>query len=119
MTADDRPAIDLLQTLQTALLRHPAATQAAVRALVHEGRAYALTPAGAALKDRLARSALAQRGRLTWEALSFNAFDDDDDVLIPSLVLDAFAHVLASEVLEPLLAELSEHLIPQGDPDAR
>lgn len=51
------PRAALIEALQDALFEHPLATQKIVAALVAEGREYAKTEEGAALKARLERSA--------------------------------------------------------------
>ena len=107
---DDDLAV-LLRHIQAAILEHPLAAQAAFRALVAEGRRYAETDRGAAVAARLSGSALVQRGRLAWEALSLNALDDDPEVVLPSAVLDAFVQAIGSANLElTLSAAITEPL---------
>ena len=99
---------DLLARLQTVIMQYPIAAQAIFRALVAEGRAFAKTPEGHALAGRLADSALVRRGRLAWDVITLRAFDDDPDVTIPSVFLDALAKTAATDALEPLLSRLFE-----------
>jgi hypothetical protein len=99
---------DLLARVQVVVMQYPIAAQAIFRALVAEGRAFAKTPEGGALAARLADSALVRRGRLAWDVLTLRAFDDDPDVTIPSVFLDALAKTAATDALEPLLSRLFE-----------
>jgi hypothetical protein len=82
---------------------HPVAFQRAFAALVREGRAFAETPDGAALKDVLSGSELAAHSRLIWDMLSASAFSADETAVLPSAFLNAVAKAAASPQLESLL----------------
>jgi hypothetical protein len=100
---------DLAQVLQDAqylLLKHPVATQAAVRALVAEGRRFAETPDGRRWKTRLAGSELVRRARMLWQGSVLNMFEESPGTLLPSALLDAVMGALVSDELPALLARL-------------
>jgi hypothetical protein len=99
---------DLLAQLQLIVVQYPIAAQALFRALVAEGKAFAKTPDGAEWAARLAGSAMVRRGRLAWDVLTLRAFDDDPEVTIPSVFLDALAKTAAMDALEPLLSRMFE-----------
>ena len=94
----------MLRRARAILFRYPIASQAALRALVAEGRAFATTPEGAALAERLVRAELVQRARVVWEVATANAVTGDGEQLIPSAVLEALAAAAAQSPLEPWLA---------------
>jgi len=98
----------LLTELQSIVVRHPIAAQAAFRALVAEGRAFAETPEGREWAASLADSRLVRRGRIAWDVVTARAFDDDPDVTVPTVFLDALARTAAVDALEPLLSRLFE-----------
>lgn len=95
-----------LRALQSTLIRHPIATQAAFRALVKEGKAWAETPEGAEWKHRLARSEVVARARITWEGLTNNVFESEGENVIPSTLIDAVIAASGHPALEALLARL-------------
>ncbi len=104
-----RPEDELHRVLREAqglLLRHPVAAQGLFTSLVAEGRQYAETPEGAALRDRLAGSELIRRGRVVWEVATMNVLEERPSSVVPSKVLDAFARSTAVHDLEPFLARL-------------
>jgi len=103
-----REVEDALYQLQDILLRHPLVTQAAFGSLVREGRRVAATPAGAALLDRLSRSASVARARMIWEVLSLNAFVEPSTSALPSVFLERVVKALAIDALEPLLSRIFE-----------
>ncbi|MBY0279184.1 hypothetical protein K2Z84_27950 [Candidatus Binatia bacterium] len=104
----------LLAELQALVVQYPIATQAAFRALVAEGRAFARTPRGQELAQSIADSPLVRRGRMAWDVVTARAFDDDPDVTIPTVFLDALAKTAAVDALEPLLSRLFEAAADTG-----
>ncbi len=101
------PVGSALMELQLAILRHPVAAQAIFSSLVAEGRRYTESADGRALAAKVAKSDLAQRGRVVWDVLTMSALTDGDDV-IPSVVLDAFMESIDNDRLEPWLSSLFE-----------
>jgi hypothetical protein len=97
----------VLGRLRDAVLRHPAATQAAFSALVAEGRRFARTEDGAALADALAGSELLARGRMIWEVLTMSAFVEGEDGL-PSVIIDELARAASNGSLESVLSRVFE-----------
>jgi len=94
---------DLLAVLRGALFRHPVAAQAAIRALVAEGRAYARTEEGEALARQLEDSSGVNRLRSLWHLTTANAIDGDDEAMIPTAVVEGIASLLARGRPEELL----------------
>lgn len=118
---------EILGQLQSIIVRYPIAAQAAFRALVAEGRAFAETVEGRELAQSLADSQLVRRGRIAWDVVTARAFDDDPDVIVPTVFLDALARTAAVDALEPLLSRLFEQAFgdagdaaaPEGDDGGR
>lgn len=98
--------VRLLRRFQLVLLKHPAASQAAFRALVHEGRRFAETPEGAEWKARLAGSELVRQGQAVWEGVTLNMLEADSDRAFPSMLLDAFVAAAGLDALEQALSHL-------------
>jgi hypothetical protein len=105
MTDADR-ALALVRKAHRLLLEHPVAAKHAYAALAREGRAYATTPAGAALRDRLLRSRRVRRASLVWRSLTMGMLDEDDGGELPSGYLDNLLRVVERPDLERLLGEL-------------
>lgn len=104
MPASDDPA-KLLNYLQELVFRHPAAAQAMFAAFVAEGRAFAKTEEGRQWHERLARSDLVRQGRVAWDGLTLNALDDEEETVLPTVILEAFAKAIASSDLHAVLAK--------------
>lgn len=115
---EDNPAEAMLAELHALVIRHPVAAQALFRALVHEGKAFARTDEGQAWAQRLGRSDLVRQGRVVWDAVSLNALDDRDEVVVPTAILDAFAKAIATSDLHALLARVLDQSL-LGGADAR
>ena len=114
LSEPDDELVQILREGQFLLLKYPQAAQAAFRALVVEGRRFAQTPAGRRWKNRLADSELVRRGRILWEESGLTRLEDNEDTVLPSLVLDALVSALASDDLATLLAQLTQ----EDDQDA-
>jgi hypothetical protein len=112
----DDELVRILREGQFLILRHPVAAQAALRALVAEGRRFAETAAGRRWKDRLARSELIRRGRMVWQGSVLNMLDENAESPLPSAFLDAVLAATASENLPALLSQLL--MDPEDDVDA-
>jgi hypothetical protein len=97
-----------LRVLQRALFDFPIASQAAFSALVAEGRSFARTAEGKEWEERLRDSELVVRGRVAWEVLTQSAFTEDEQTVLPSVILDAFARTTAINALEPFLSVFFE-----------
>ena len=113
LTDPDDELSALLRRGQLALVQHPVAAQALIRALVREGRAHAQTPEGQARKDALAGSELVQRARAVWEGMTLNMFTEDERAAVPSVLLDAVFGAASRDDLERVLGALFR---PQGAP---
>ena len=85
---------DLLVGARRAVLGNPAAARGLYDLLVGEGRRYAATAGGRALRDALAGSAAVDHLRRIWETVSLNVLDGP----APSGVPDAWAELLAEAV---------------------
>jgi len=92
---DERAMHDLLVGLRRAVLGNPAAARAVYDLLVAEGRRYAGTSAGAALRDALVASEAVDHLRRVWETVSLNVLDGPAP---PSMVPDAWAELLADVI---------------------
>jgi hypothetical protein len=88
------------------LLEHPVAAKHAYAALAREGRAYAATTEGAALRDRLLRSRRLRRASLLWRSLTMGMLDEDDPGELPSAYLDHLLSAVDRPDLERLLGQL-------------
>ena len=98
---DDALVDQAIAQLGRAIVKHPLAAQAAYRALVREGRAFAQTDEGRRLRDRLARSELVGRLRTAWELVTFGMLRDDAAPgAIPSVVIEAFVQALLRDRFE-------------------
>jgi nitroimidazol reductase NimA-like FMN-containing flavoprotein (pyridoxamine 5'-phosphate oxidase superfamily) len=90
--------------LARAIIKHPIAAQAAYQALVREGRAYAVTDDGRALRARLARSELVARLRTAWELATLGMLRDDAPAgAIPSVVIEAMVQAALRDRFEARL----------------
>jgi len=98
--------LDALRFVQQLVWTHPVAMQRAFGALVSEGRAFAQTEEGAALKAALERSQLAARARLIWDTLSLGAFTEREPGVLPSVFIDAMARAVRTAGLEALLSRV-------------
>lgn len=105
-TSGEDEVVRILREGQFLILRHPVAAQAALRALVAEGRRFAATETGRRWKDRLARSELLRRGRMVWQGSVLNMLEEDSDSPLPSAFLDALLAATASADLPDLLSRL-------------
>lgn len=104
--AEDEELVTVLRGLQEALFRHPLAFRGAFAALVAEGRRYARTEEGAALREGLAGSPLLPRLRLFGKMLSFSMLEEGDPQELPSAYLEGLFrladHPDADRVLDRL-----------------
>ena len=95
-----------LDALRKALARHPIAAQAAFAALAAEGRRFALTPEGASLRARLAKSETFHRARLVWDTVSVTAFAEEPVDPLPSAYVESVLQATQLDALEPFLSRL-------------
>lgn len=92
-----------LAAVHRLLLEHPVAAKAAYAAVVAEGRAFALTVDGAALRARLRRSPVVQRAALLWRSLTMGMLVEDEAAPLPSAYLDSLVALAERRDLEQLL----------------
>lgn len=84
-----------IEQLSRAIVKHPIAAQAAYRALVREGRAFAATEEGRRIRNQLAQSELVARLRTAWELVTFGMLRDDTPPgAIPSVLIEAFVQAV-------------------------
>ncbi|MEO8699592.1 MAG: hypothetical protein ABI867_06085, partial [Kofleriaceae bacterium] len=98
----------VLSELRWLAMKHPLAARSACRALRAEGQRFAATSEGRTWADRLAGSELVRRGQLIWDVGTSNALDGDDDRILPSELIDAFARASARRDLETAIARRTE-----------
>ena len=51
---------------------------------------------------------------MAWDVVTARAFDDDPDVTVPTVFLEALARTAAVDALEPLLSSLFEAVAEDG-----
>jgi hypothetical protein len=95
-----------LQALQRAALAHPAAAAGLFRALVAEGRAWARTPEGKALRDRLAGAPILDRVRLVFDKATGDWLSADGE-LLPSTMAEAVVIAAGRPDAEQILDHLA------------
>ena len=89
----------LIRDVQSVILTHPVATQAAFRALIREGRKYLETEAGRQLGARLASSALVHDARTAWELSGGWLVDEEPESILPSAYLDLILGAIGEQEL--------------------
>jgi hypothetical protein len=105
---EDAEVAALVGQIQRMVIEHPVAAQAIFSALVAEGRAFAKTEAGAVWHRRLASSNLVAKGRAIWEVATLNVLEEDESVVVPSRILDAFVKLTHERNLDVILSRLYE-----------
>jgi hypothetical protein len=98
--------VAVVRRVHRLLLEHPVAAKAAYAALAAEGRAYAATPAGTALREHLLQSRRVRRASLVWRALAMGMLDEADPGALPSTYLDNLIRAVDRADLEKLLGQL-------------
>lgn len=93
-----------IQQLTRAIVKHPIAAQAAYRALIREGRAFAQTEEGRRVKQQLAGAELVGRLRTAWQLVTFGMLADDASPgAIPSVVIEALIQAVLRDRFEARL----------------
>lgn len=105
-SGDDDELRQTLAALQRNILLNPLAAQALFSSLVAEGRRFSETPDGERWRQRLAGSELIGRSRILWDAMTLRGLEDDEDVLLPSAVIEAFVKAASGPDMERLLQDL-------------
>ncbi|MCA9621657.1 MAG: hypothetical protein KC731_21690 [Myxococcales bacterium] len=111
--ADD----ELLKTIvdvHRMLLSHPAASQAAFRALVEEGRRHATTEEGARTLRQLSRSPRMRSAAHLFRSLSLGMLRPDPDGALPSSYLDNLLQLVDHDRVEATFASWLESLGRRG-----
>jgi hypothetical protein len=106
--------IAVLSRAQMLLAKHPFAAQAAFSALVAEGRRFAQTEEGRALREALISSDTLYRARRVWESTTLNMLEEDPRATLPTAFLDVLVRFARSPDAAKLEADLQA--VAQGGP---
>ena len=109
----DESTLRILRSLQSILLRHPVACQAAFGALVAEGRMFGATPEGRELKTRLENSSLVQQLRYVFDLTTFSMLERDQPDMLPSAYIDTLLMLSGSSRSDDLLDRLFRERSPK------
>jgi len=93
----------IIQRLQSIVLKHPIAANAAFASLVREGLAFAQTPEGRQWKDKLVRSELLHRARLALDLPGLSMLQSSPDHTLPSSYVDAIFMLASTRRADELL----------------
>jgi len=105
---DERSQVDpLLLDVRRALWRHPLAAQSLFAMLVAEGRRFATTPEGKEWAARLAACETLEQVGVVWDLVTSRALEDDPDVVVPSVVAEAFVKAATDRSLAQLITLLT------------
>jgi hypothetical protein len=111
---------EVLARAHRALLKHPLASQAAITALVAEGRRFAETRAGRRWCARLVGTDLVRRGQELWEGSGLGLFEDDPETVLPSALVDSLLGRIAAGdvmgVIKTLWGEIPEEVAGREPP---
>jgi hypothetical protein len=105
-TPADDELVPVLRRAHRALLEHPVAAKRVYTAILAQGREFARTEEGAAMRERLAASAKVRRGALLWRSLAMGMLDDEDHGELPTTYLDNLLRAVDRVDLEELLGKL-------------
>jgi hypothetical protein len=106
----DESTLRTLQSLQSALLRHPIACQAAFSTLVAEGRIFEKTPEGRELRARLENSSLVRELRYVFDLTTFSLLERDPSDILPSAYVDTLFMLSGIDRSDHLLDRLFREL---------
>jgi hypothetical protein len=107
----DDATLRVLKALQTALLKHPIACQAAFGALVAEGVKFAATPEGQEWKAKLESSTLVHQLRYVFDLTTFSLLERDPPDILPSAYIDTLFMLSGAERSDHLLDRLFRDLV--------
>lgn len=96
----------VLRRYERTYSRYPLAAAAAVRSLIAEGRRYAATSEGKAMKNSLARSPAVRRGRLIWDACGLDVLADSSTKELAGELVERFLSALSDGGIERALSQL-------------
>lgn len=104
----DRSLVDWLGQFRDAVVRHPVAARAIVRALVAEGRRYAETGEGAEWKARLQANPRVSRAHAVWDTTTMWLLEgaEGEAPPLPSTLLDAVVMTATRPDRDALLRRL-------------
>lgn len=103
---EDEALRDLLLGLHRMMLEHPIATRSLHASLAAEGRRFAGTEEGAAMRDALRGSRVVRRGALLWATITSGLLDDREPSALPSAYFDALVEASERADLETFLGSL-------------
>ncbi|MEN0062755.1 MAG: hypothetical protein AAGA48_11435 [Myxococcota bacterium] len=101
---------EALRALRRSVLGHPVAAQALFASLVQEGRRFSRTDSGAEWLARLEGSELVERVRVIWDGLPLRTFDDDDQVVLPTAIVEAIVRAAT----DPSVADRVQEVLEDG-----
>ena len=96
----------VLRSIQTTLITHPVAGQAAFNALLQEGRNFAKTEEGRALKTKIERSELLHRARLIFDFSTLSMLEEDPPEIMPSAYIDVLFMLASGDRTDQILDKL-------------
>ena len=111
LDADGQQLYGVLTVLRQAVFGHPAGARSMLALLAAEGRRYATTAEGKALRDELIASPAVGQLRRIWETMTFNVLAGP---VGPSGVPDAWSELLCDAVVGASIDDLVARLRPTG-----
>ena len=99
-------SLKVLRALQQIMLKHPVAAQSAFSALVAEGRAFANTPDGRRLSQKLEGSALLQQANLVFDLSTLSMLEENPPDVLPSTYFDVLFMLAANPASDHILNQL-------------
>jgi hypothetical protein len=109
----DEATLQVLRALQTALLKHPIACQAAFNALVAEGAKFAATPEGREWNAKLENSTLIHQLRYVFDLTTFSLLERESPDILPSAYIDTLFMLSGADRSDHLLDRLFRELEPR------
>lgn len=100
--------LEALRAGQHLMMRYPVASRRAIESFCEEGKRFAQTEEGRALKEKLGRSSAMRKARTVWETTTLNLMEEREEALLPSMMLEALFLAGSMKNLEPFLMQLFE-----------
>ncbi len=105
--------LEALRAAQHLMMRYPVASRRAIASFCAEGRRFAQTEEGAALKEKLGRASAMRKARTVWETTTLNLMEEREEALLPSMMLEALFLAGSMQNLEPFLMQLFESSVQE------